>query len=162
APRTVAATVAVYLIVGFGIIGVPALLALLGAANQLRDGGSDVGILAMLVACLATAFPPATGLAGLTAGLRARRHPTPPPGSWWMLVGGLWWCGLLLFLDLPGVANLLLEGGALLLLHPVAAIMGVMSADFARANALFANLWWVCTFCYTGAAVWLFYLSVLR
>lgn len=161
APRTTAATAAVYLIVGGGQIGVPLLLAFLGAAQHLSQAGSELGILAMLGACMLVAFPPAVGLAVLLATLHRRRTGRPFQRTAWMLSTGLCWSGLLLFLYLPGMFNLLLGGQAMLLLHPMAAIQGVMSPASVTAG-IWSSLWWVCAFAYVGASVWLFYISVLR
>jgi hypothetical protein len=162
APRTTAATAWVYLIVGTGLIGMPLVLYILGAARQMSEGGSEWGILAMLAACMLVAFPPAVGLAVLLSVSRRRRTGHRPDRAWWMLTTGLCWSALLLVLYLPGVSDILLQGNAMVLLHPVAAIAGVMVPQGARPDPLFGNLWWICTFAYLGASVWFFYTASLR
>ena len=162
ARRTSAATAIVYLVIGTGMIGLPVLMTAMGWARSLTDSGSEVGILAMLLACMLVAFPPAVGAAVLIAAFRRRRSGRPPERTWWMLTTGLCWCALLLFLYLPGVSDLLIKGQAMVLVHPVVAIMGVMIPEVSLANSLYPHLWWISTFFYLGAAVWLFYVATLR
>jgi ABC-type transport system involved in multi-copper enzyme maturation permease subunit len=162
APRTVSSTVAVYGLVGTGIIGVPALLAFVGAAQSLVQTGSEWGIFVMLFALMAAAFPPGVGL-GLAVGATLKglgRGPTDRSG-WWVLVGA-GWCGLLLFLYLPGVSDLLLQGGAVLVLHPAVAITTLMIPEAHVLNGSAPFLWAICSLVYLGAAVWFFYISILR
>jgi len=162
APKTVTSTVFVYVVIGFGLVGMPMLLVFLGQANALNASGSDLGIISVLTASLAATFPPAVGATVALFTLRRKWRAEPPTRPWWMGVTGLCWAGLLLFLYIPGVSGILLEGGAMLLLHPVAAVLGVMVPEVSGSNALMPNLWWICTFAYVAAAVWFFYVAVLR
>jgi hypothetical protein len=160
--RKTAAAVAAYLIMGFAMVGIPVLMAFLDFANTLSRSGSEAGILVMLAACVTLAFPPALGLAAAICGIRRARTGTPPDRSGWMLTTGLCWAALLLFLYLPGVPEILLQGQSVLLLHPVAAILGVMYPQSSSMNPLMPDIWIVSTLAYLGAASWFFYIAVLR
>jgi ABC-type transport system involved in multi-copper enzyme maturation permease subunit len=162
ARKTVTATTAVYAVVGFGMVGVPVLMALLQRANALSQSGSELGILTMLLAMVALAFAPAAFAALGIYALRRRRTKEPPARSWWMLTTGLCWAGILLLLYLPGVTSLLLEGHLVLFLHPVVAVWGVMSSTPSGITPLLQHLWWVCSIAYLGLAFWLLLIGILR
>jgi hypothetical protein len=159
-PRTVTATAVVYLAVGFSLVGIPVMGAFLNAANQLSTRGSEWGILAMLGAFMLVALPPAFGITVALYVARRRKGLPPPERYWWLLTTGLAWCGLLLVLYVPGVNQLLMEGNSLMLLHPVAAVMGIMQpATLGRWSM--PHLWLLAVVVYLGAAMWLFYVAVL-
>jgi hypothetical protein len=77
-----------------------------------------------------------------------------------MLLTGLLWSGLVGFLYLPGMVNVLLEGQVLVMLHPAMAIFGVMEPR--SWNAFSPILWFLCTLAYTSSAICLFIVSVAR
>lgn len=162
--RTTAATLKAYLVVGGGLIGLPLMMQLLSAANRFSQAGAEteLGILLMLGACMLAAFPPAIGLAFVVYSRYRKRHDRPPPRVWWIGNVGLCWSAVLLFLRLPGMAEVLLQGEFTLFLHPVLAIVGVMQRSAAAARPVYAHLWWLCSLVYCGAAGWLLLLSVLR
>lgn len=158
--KTVTSTVLTYGGVGFVMVGLPLLTALMGGASSLQASGSDLGILAMLAACLITAFPPAAACAGFIYAVRRRRGAPAPSRTWWIMVTGLSWALLLLLLYLPGMSNLLLQGDVLLLLHPVVVIQSIMSPPgWTPTSGL---LWVVCTISYLGLAFWFLFVAVSR
>lgn len=173
APKTASASAASYLLVGFALLGVPLLLYLVDRAYSLSMTGSDLGILAVLGACLAITFVPAMGLATLIHALQRRRSPQPVSRTKWLLTGGLCWSSLLALLCLPGMTTVLLEGWILLALHPVMVIAdlmnntspgGITGVTGGTALRLLtpAYRWLVCSITYLLCAVWLFQLAVLR
>lgn len=172
APKTASASAASYLLVGFSLVGVPLLLFFVDRAHALSLSGSDLGILAMLGACLAVTFVPALGLASLVYALRRRKRGQPPSRAWWLMTGGLCWSGLLALLYLPGMTELLLEGWILLALNPVAVIYdlmnGVTPTSLSGTPGIAPTLlapeyrWQVCCVAYLLGAVWLFQLAVIR
>ncbi|HEU4752857.1 MAG TPA: ABC transporter permease subunit [Armatimonadota bacterium] len=161
APKTVSATVFVYLLVGLTLIGLPILEVFLDRANRLSQSGSELGILAMLGALTVLAFPPALMLGTGFSWLHRFRRGAPPDRSWLMLVTGLCWAALLLFLYLPGMLSILLQGQVLLLLHPVMGVLGVMQPG-AVGSGFGPILWALCAFAYTSFAACLFLIAVLR
>jgi ABC-type transport system involved in multi-copper enzyme maturation permease subunit len=160
--RTVQAMCGTYLVVGAGMVGLPFFIGILWGAQSLSQSGSEWGILAMLIACMGAAFPPAVGMAFLAYGRRQRRGLPPPDRVWWFIAVGLSWAGVLLALRLPGVVALLIEGQVLLLFHPVVAICELMYPRRLAPVALSAPLWALSTAFYCGAAVWCTFVAVLR
>ncbi|MFN3651671.1 MAG: hypothetical protein ACK47B_19010 [Armatimonadota bacterium] len=161
APRTVVATALTYLVVGSGMLGMPFLLAVLGAANSASMNGSELGILAMLLALILASFAPgvAVGIGILT--LQARRTGKSPERYQVIGTVGASWALLLGTLYLPGMSELLMHGSALLFLHPVMTIHGLMEPGSAFRS--WAPMeWLVCTVVYLGAAVGFTYLAILR
>ncbi len=161
-PRTVASTAVAYLVVGLGLVGMPILMGMLNQANQLSAAGGEGGILLMLVALMLIAFPPGIGIGVLAIKLRESRGQTRATRAEWMMTCGLAWCALLGMLYIPGASQILLQGGALVILHPVVAIIGVMQPTWLPLNSFMASLWWIATVVYLGVAVWLFYIATLR
>jgi hypothetical protein len=186
-PRTVSATVLSYLIVGGGMIGFPLMMSMLRGASMSGEDGS-VSLIVMLPMLMLLAFPPAVAVAYGLYAHRRRRGASDPQRVWWMATIGFTWCFLLLTLYLPGMIELLLHGKALLYLHPtiVVSVIGTTRSElssvasdgwlpspdifsFGSATAPFSSslgigteLWWCASLCYLGAAVWLFYLALLR
>jgi hypothetical protein len=132
---------------------------------------SEEGILATLAACVAAAFPPALALTFAALALRRRRTMAPPPRVWWIAAVGLSWSFVLLFIYLPGMDQVFLEGqNILLLLHPVVAILSAMGTSgngLFFLNAVWSGdmppyLWGICSLAYVAGAFWLFLVAVLR
>jgi len=173
APKTATAGAVSYLLVGFTLIGVPLLLYFMEQAYMLSSSGAELGIVMMLIACMATTFIPGMGLAAVLHAARRRRTSKAASRSWWLLAGGLSWSVLLSLLYLPGMTELLLQGWVLLTLHPMAVIWDLMNNDSAtgirtgRGSAAFLVLapgyrWQICSLVYALSAVWFFQIAVLR
>lgn len=187
ASRTVSATLLSYLVAGGGMIGFPlAMLLLRGASSSMED--ATVGLFVLLPILMTLAFPPAIGFAYGMYAWRQRRAIPPPQRVWWMAIVGFSWCFLLLGLYLPGVIDLLLQGKALLYLHPAVVvgligttrdemsriaiggwlppteILGVSlgAAPLSSALGIGTELWWCASLCYLAVAGWLFYLALVR
>lgn len=158
--KTVTATTLTYSIIGFLVVGLPLTSLLMAQASMADQASSEFGILAMLLACILTAFPPAVTAAGTLYALRIRRGGAIPARSWWILTSGLCWAGMLLLLYLPGMTELLLQGHVLLLLHPVFAIYEVMRPWGFGTGV--DNLWWICSLVYLAIAGAFFLLAVTR
>ncbi|MCC2670343.1 MAG: hypothetical protein K0Q72_2814, partial [Armatimonadetes bacterium] len=127
APRTQSASAACYAIVGFSLIGFPLLMTLLREVYSYSAVNFELGIALMLAACIVISFVPGIALAAILHAARRRRTTEPATRAWWLLTGGLCWCGILAFLYLPGMTALLLEGSLLVALHPVMVIGELMS-----------------------------------
>lgn len=160
APRTASATILTYGIVAFGMLGLPLLGWFLSGAVAVTSSGSEVGIFLTLLGLVVLAFPPAVGAAVCVQAVRHRRGAVAPDRAWWMLTTGLCWAVVLLLLYVPSVSAVLLQGGYFWMLHPVAAIVGLMFG--ASGIPMGAHLWWLCSIVYTGVALWLFLIVVLR
>ena len=171
-PRTVVSTVITYLFVGFPLLGLPLLVTLLQEAVGLHARDPQWGILAMLLATVALTFVPALGLASIFHAIRRFRGRPPAERIWWLVVGALCWWGLLAFLYLPGVDELLNHSDALLSFHPVVAIRSVMAPDLSRTGQNGAlllpgalsndSLAPVCSVFYFGMGAWFFLVASLR
>lgn len=160
APRTASATILAYSVVGFGMVGLPLLGWFLSGAAAVTSRGSELGILLTLLGLVLLAFPPAVGAALCVQAVRLRRGANVPDRASWMLITGLCWAALLLLLYVPGVSAVLLQGGYFWVLHPVAAIVGLMAAG--GGSPIGPHVWVLCSVVYTGAALWLFLIAVLR
>jgi hypothetical protein len=156
--KTSASTAAVYLTIGFLLVGLPLMDLFLRRASMMTLEGSEAGIVAMLLAGTVIAFPPAVGVAAALYTLRRVRTGAPASRAWWMAVTGLAWAALLLVFYLPGMSELLLQGGVLLLLHPVVVIWLTLEPN----PATLPNLWAIAAVTYAGVAGWWFFVAVLR
>lgn len=161
APRTVVATALCYLVVGFGMLGMPFLLAVLGAANSASTTGSEFGILAMLGALVVASFPPGVGVGIAILAAQSRRTGTAPERYQVIGTVGISWALFLGTLYLPGMSELLLQGNALLFLHPVITIQSLLQPGWGGSVPI-PMQWLICTVVYLGAAVWFSYVAILR
>ncbi len=128
APRTVTASTWAYLLLGFGLVGLPLVLVHF-ASGPWTSQVSDAEIAGMIIACLAGTFPLAVLLGGI--GLRVREgwkeretgKECSATRADWLLFCGFSWCVTALSLWLPGMSELVQSGRYLLVLHPITVLL---------------------------------------
>lgn len=158
AQKTSTSTAVVYLTIGFLLMGLPLTDLSLRRVSLFTADGTELGIILRLLTGVGVAFPPALGCATAVYGMWRARTDAPVSRTWWMTVTGLAWAALLLVFYLPGMTQLLLQGGLLVLLHPVVVIwMTLESGPLAM-----PNLWLIASVTYSGIGVWCLLVAVLR